>query len=275
MISIAATGVPFATFNQITTNRNMNLTLLRNATCIIDTGDYHILIDPMLADKDTYDPVRWTSNGIRNPIVNLPVSARELNQLITDVDAVLITHTHNDHWDKKAQELIPKNKLIYSQPEDVQKIRSQGFIKVTGISDELHLRELSIIRTAAQHGTGEIAELMSPVSGFVLDNGKCKIYIAGDTIWYSGVKKTIEQYQPDYIVLNTGGARFDKGDPIIMTAEDVMEVCKYSDAKKIICVHMEAINHCYLKRAELRKTLAAASFNNRCIVPEDGEKINL
>ena len=44
------------------------------------------------------------------------------------VDAVIMTHTHEDHWDETAQQAVPKNLPIFVQHEsDAGMLRTQGF----------------------------------------------------------------------------------------------------------------------------------------------------
>ncbi|MCG2617432.1 MBL fold metallo-hydrolase [Terrimonas sp. NA20] len=245
--------------------------LLRHATLVIKIDGSSFLVDPLLAKKDTLDPIIWTSNNIRNPMVDLPVSEAELAEIIDSVDGVIITHTHNDHWDDAARSLVPKDKLLIGQPQDRPKLLEQGYTNVTSIDKETTIGGLRIIRTDGQHGTGEIGAMMAPVSGFILQGNKESIYVAGDTIWCDEVAQAILQYQPDTIILNAGAAQFDKGEPITMTADDVLSVCRNSNATRIICVHMETINHCYLKRDTLRKAIEKEGQSGRCIVPDDGE----
>ncbi len=255
--------------------KNMTIRLLRNATLLIEINNKKLLIDPLLAPKSTYDPIIWTSNGIRNPTVDLPIGEKELEKIISSSDAVLVTHTHNDHWDISAQQLIPKDKLIMGQPEDEAKFKKQGFTNIKSVQDTTSFEGISITRTKGHHGKGEIGEKMAPVSGFIIKDGKLTLYIAGDTIWCKEVAEAIQLHQPEFIVLNAGGAKFDMGDPIIMDKPDVLEVCRISKAKKIICVHMEALNHCYLKRDDLKQALKEAGEYGRCIIPADGEEIEL
>ncbi|PZR25264.1 MAG: hypothetical protein DI535_18790 [Citrobacter freundii] len=249
--------------------------LLRNATLVFTIDGFRFLIDPLLAPKDTYDPIIWTSNNIRNPMTELPVSDAELQEIITATDAVIITHTHNDHWDGAARELIPKDKLLIGQPEDRAKFIEQGFSNVISVDREMQLGPLQIIRTGGQHGTGEIGAKMAPVSGFIIKAKSETIYIAGDTIWCNDVEQAIAGHRPTTIVLNAGAAQFDKGDPIIMNIDDVLKVCAKSKTAKIICVHMEAINHCYLRRDSLRRAIESQGESHRCFVPEDGAFVDL
>jgi L-ascorbate metabolism protein UlaG (beta-lactamase superfamily) len=247
--------------------------LLRHATLVVCIGGKQFLIDPMLGKKDSYDPVIWTSNNIRNPMIDLPVDEPELLSIIGHTDAVLVSHTHNDHWDPAARSMIRPDKLIIGQPEDEATIREQGFENFIPLHTTYDLDGVTITRTTGQHGTGEIGAKMGPVSGFVLNASNHVLYIAGDTIWCDEVETALELYEPEIIILNAGAAQFDMGDPITMTAEDVLTVAEESNARNIVCVHMDAINHCQLKRAELRKAIKKAGVQNRCLVPADGEML--
>ena len=87
----------------------MNITHIRNATQLITYAGKRFLIDPMLAPQGAYPGFPGTAHAERrNPTVELPV---DVNTLL-DADAVIVTHTHDDHWDRAAAELIAKDKPI-------------------------------------------------------------------------------------------------------------------------------------------------------------------
>ena len=56
-----------------------------------------------------------------------------------------------------------------------------------------------------------------------------------------------------------------------MTALDVAKVCRYSLKTQVIAVHMEAINHCLLRRDELDRELRGYRLRERVAIPDDGE----
>jgi hypothetical protein len=131
---------------------------------------------------------------------------------------------------------------------------------------------MSITRTPARHGTGEIAQAMAPSSGYVLKSShQPTLYITGDTVWYEEVDATIVKHRPEVIVVNAGGARFLEGDPITMTAEDVIHVARAAPQAVLVAAHMEAINHCLLTRQELKD--AATTAGVKVLTPADGEKL--
>lgn len=251
----------------------MRLRFIRHATLLVEYSGHKLLVDPMLSDAGTQPPIDNSPNPRSNPLVALPVPADEL---LEGVEAVLVTHTHRDHWDAAAAQLIPKSLPILGQPEDQQKFRAQGFTRVQPISNSYTWNGIVFSRTAGQHGTGEIGKKMAPVSGFVLEApGEPTFYIAGDTVWGKEVAEAIRAFQARVTVVNTGAAQFLEGDPITMTAECVISVCRSAPNSQVIAVHMEAVNHCLLTRTDLAFQLEAARVLQQVAIPNDGDWVDL
>jgi L-ascorbate metabolism protein UlaG (beta-lactamase superfamily) len=237
----------------------VRLTLVRNATLILEVDGRRVLVDPMLDDAGTRPPVESTRNPVANPTVALPFPAEDV---VRGVAAVIVTHRHRDHLDARAEELLPRDVPVFCQPEDEAALRELG-LDARGVTGELDWDGLRVVRTPARHGSGEIAVALAPVSGFVLG----EMYIAGDTVWYEAVAETIDRYRPRVAVVNAGGAEFLDGGLIIMGIDDVREVA--ARVPSVVAVHMEALNHCYLTRAALRGALPGV------LVPNDGETLEV
>jgi len=60
-----------------------------------------------------------------------------------------------------------------------------------------------------------------------------------------------------------------------MNEVDVRHVAEAAPDARIIAVHMEAVNHWNLSRADLRAYAEGHEFANQLLVPEDSESINL
>jgi len=255
--------------------KKASVRLLRHATLVITIGKIRFLVDPMLGKKDSMEPVQNAGNDIKIPMSELPVSSNELSHILKEVDAVLITHTHRDHWDKEAQLLIDKHKPIFCQPSDEAKIKAQGFVNVHSVKDLVLWNGITIYRCGGRHGSGEIEKKMGDVSGFILSKKNQNIYIAGDTIWCNEVKDALVKFKPNTTILNCGAAQFVTGGPITMNGNDVIRVCREAPTTQIIAVHMETINHCRENRSELRKVLSSDGLLSRVLIPSDGEEIKL
>jgi len=247
----------------------MRIRLIRHATLIIEYAGHRILLDPMLSAAGAMAPIQDSLNPRNNPLVELPFRVEEI---LLGADAVFITHTHRDHFDDAAAIFLSKSLPIFVQPEDESKLCGLGFADVRVISQNAVWKGIAIHRTGGEHGTGEIGKAMSPVSGFVFTTpGEPVLYIAGDTIWCNIISNVLYEFRPQTIVLNAGGARFLTGDAITMTADDVVDVCQAAPQSRVIAVHMDAINHCLLTRANLRKHLRDIHVNEQVAIPEDGE----
>ncbi|MGN6924009.1 MBL fold metallo-hydrolase, partial [Neisseria sp. P0017.S006] len=70
---------------------------IRNATAKVEYAGQTFLVDPFFAPKHSMNGFPGTfNNQAKMPLVGLPMS---VNKILDGVDAVIVTHTHEDHWD--------------------------------------------------------------------------------------------------------------------------------------------------------------------------------
>jgi len=236
----------------------MKLTLVRHATLVLETSAGRVLVDPMLDPAGARPPIEDTPNDLRNPLVELPADAASI---VDGVAGVIVTHLHQDHFDKTAAGLLPPAVPLLTQPESLDGLRSRGFVAATADPDGW--LGLDVVRTSGRHGTGALGRELGPVSGFVVDG----VYVAGDTIWCDEVADALARHRPRAIVANGSGARFVEGDAIVMDAADVRTLRDATDAA-VVVVHLEAINHC-LERRDVYRAIDGV------VVPADGETLEL
>lgn len=250
--------------------------LIRNATIKLDYAGTTFLIDPMLAEKGAYPGFEGTYNShLRNPLVDLPVSLEAAMR----ADAIIVTHTHPDHWDEVAKQKLPKSMPIFVQNEqDAALVRKDGFTDVRVIASDTRFNGTRLVRTGGQHGTdehlGKLGPILGTVSGVVFERpGHESVYVVGDTVWRPEVEAAIRQHDPEVIVLNTGYARIPGIDgSIIMGKEDLARARQLAPEAVVIGVHMESVNHAGQTRQELREFIAGKQLDaNRTRVPDDGE----
>lgn len=253
----------------------MKVKQIRNATLSIEYAGARFLVDPMLSEKGGWPGFEGTMNSEQaNPTVDLPVPVAEL----LDVDAVIVSHTHPDHWDDAAKAVIPRDIVHFAQnDQDAQLIRDAGFRDVRVLGTATQFEGITLVKAPGQHGRGHVlegmlGELLGKVCGIVFEHpGERTLYLAGDTVWYEGVAETLKKYDPDVVVLNSGDAKLLTSDSIIMGKQDLFEVCAAAPRATIIASHMEAVNHATLTRAELRAFVAEKGLRDRVRIPADGE----
>lgn len=258
----------------------MKITQIRNATQIITYAGKRFLIDPMLADKGAYPGFSGSARSeIRNPMVELPKSIDEL----LDVDAIIVTHTHPDHWDDAAAAKIPKSMLIYVQnSSDEALLRAQGFTHLRQLSADSHFGDIALIKTSGQHGSDEayaipaVAERLGEACGVVFQHPAEKtIYLVGDSIWIDGVADNMRRYQPGVLIMNTGWAHLLGLGAIIFGKEDVLKAHTLLPQAHTVATHMEAVNHCLVTRRELLQYAQDNEIESFVSAPNDGDSVTL
>ncbi len=251
----------------------MNIQLIRNATLVVRYAGKKFLVDPFLAEQGTLPPLpSFSKNERRNPLVRLPVS---IDDLLKDVDAILVTHLHFDHFDDAAKEALPKDvKMFVQNEEDETEVKKAGFQNVEVLTERTSFEGIRLIKTKGEHGRGEILKfpLIGTVCGVVFEHPDEKtLYVAGDTVWYEAVREVIATHKPEIIVVNGGDNQLPEGGSLVMGKDDIYETHKAAPDAKIVSVHMEAVNHWTLSREELRNFVEAKGISSQVFVPDDGE----
>ena len=247
----------------------MKLQLIRSATMKIEYAGKTVLTDPMLAGKYAYETFIGRSP---NPLEDLPVTVEEV---LSGVELCIVSHLHIDHFDPKAQEVMPKDLLIFCQPGDEPMIESVGFTNVKVLESTANWEGIEIRRTPGQHGVGVWVQSMGKVSGFIFKaSNEPTVYWAGDTVWYEEVRNIISDHKPDIIITHSSGARLGNSEPIIMDGFQTVDVCKFAPEAKVIAIHMESLDHFKISRADLRSLADREGINpENLLIPADGEQM--
>ena len=249
----------------------MQLELIRNATMRLTYNGHVILTDPYLGAKHAY---RTLGGSEQNPIVELPRPAEEV---IEGVEAVIVSHLHNDHFDPPAWELLPKDLPVFCQPGDEGRIAEKGFTNITPVEDSVAWEGISITRTPGTHGIGTWGEQLNPVSGFILRAaGEPTVYWAGDSIWYEAARDIVSNVRPDVIITHSCGAELEDSGPIVMDAAQTIAVCRHAPDATVVAIHMDSVDHAKVSRADLRAYAERYGIEaKQLLIPADGETISL
>lgn len=275
------TSAMLATIVSANVSANINYQHIRNATAKIDIAGTTFLVDPYLAPKGSYAGFEGTVNSEkRNPLIELSMP---VNKVLQGVDAVIVTHTHDDHWDKVAQQLLPKSLPIFVQNAgDAKIIRGQGFKDVRVVGKNTTFNKVRLSKTGGQHGTDEmysvpqLAELAGEAMGVVMQaEGEKTLYLIGDTIWNYEVDHALDTYKPDLVVMNTGYAQLTGfKNSIIMGTADVTKAYKKAPNAQLITVHMDAVNHTTISSDQMRKFVKQEKMTDRVNVPKEGQTLS-
>jgi len=253
----------------------MQIHQIRNATLIITYNDKRFLIDPWLGPKDYMKGFdAGINSNIKQPRIELPIDIKE----IVNVDAIILTHYHPDHWDEFAANALNKDIPFFVQSkDDFNLIKKLGFKDIRTIDQETEFHNVKLIKTGCQHGKRETIEPLCkqidmPYESmgiiFKSENEKT-LYLAGDTIFCKEVKCALDEYSPDIIIVNACGATAITGEKIIMDIDDVKELANYIPNATIIASHMDTVSHLTASRDDIKNLQL-----NNIIVPDDNEIID-
>ncbi len=254
----------------------MQIHQIRNATIIITYNSKRFLIDPWLMPKDYMAGFDAGINShIRQPRVELPISIEK----IVDVDSVILTHYHPDHWDEFAENAINKNIPFFVQSEiDKELIENLGFKDVRVIKESgIDYEGIKLYKTNCQHGKREIvkpiclqAKMPYDSMGIIFKSQNEKtLYVAGDTIWCEEVKVALDKFNPEIIIINACGATVLNGERIIMNLDDIKEISSYTKNSKIITSHLDTVSHLTVTRDDIKNLKL-----DNVLVPDDNEILN-
>lgn len=254
---------------------------IRSATAIVTYGGVRFLIDPWLGDKESvpglpaaYEPTR------RSPFHDLPLPISE----ITQVDAVIATHLHFDHFDEAAATVLPKDMPIFTQDGvDAATLRSRGFNDVRILRfNGTDFKGVTLYKVDCMHAAPgergrlyEAYQMRGDACGVVMRHPDVEkaLYLAGDTIWCDYVADAIHNFQPGVIVVNAAEATLRGFSPIIMGLHDLRKVLAYAPNATVVASHMDNVPHARLTRKDLRLFVEMNHLQQRLLVPEDGETL--
>lgn len=181
-------------------------------SCVqIQTSENHkIIIDPFIKDN--------------------PMSDLKINDL--DIDYILLTHAHNDHFGDTVEIAEMNDALVITTVEIADFLETHG-LKVHGmnIGGSYNFPFGNMKLTTALHSSslnweGETITLGQP-AGILLNIENKKIYHAGDTALYSDMN----------LIAPVDLAFLPIGDNFTMGIDDAIKAAKFLKAKDVIPVH--------------------------------------
>ncbi len=192
---------------------DVTLTFGGNATTLLRLGPFALLTDPNFLHRGQRAHLGY---GLRSRRLTEP--ALQATQL-PDLDAVLLSHMHGDHWDRIATRSLPKDTPVVTTPEAAACLARRGF---SGTADlrpwQTHeltrgTDTLRITSVPGVHGPGPLARLLPQVMGSVLELARegevrWRGYISGDTLYRPFLGEVLQRCGPlDVLVPHLGGTK--------------------------------------------------------------------
>ncbi|WP_344321439.1 MBL fold metallo-hydrolase [Streptomyces macrosporus] len=219
-----------------------------NATLLIRYGDLTLLTDPNFLHRGQY---AYLGKGLLSKRLTEP--ALSVDELPPDLDAVILSHLHGDHWDRVARRRLPRSLPIVTTPHASRRLQGlHGFSRATGLPtwhDHVLLRGRSQVRVTAlpgRHGPGAARFLVPPVMGSLLEFGdpggpvRLRMYLSGDTLVFPGIEE-IARRCPDIhlAVVHLGGTTLPGGLLVTMDGTQGADLVSLVRPRRVLPVHYD------------------------------------
>lgn len=226
-------------------DQRASVTFIGAATLLIRFGGITILTDPNFAQQG-----ETTSFGYGVSAKRLLGPALAFDQL-PPVDAVLVSHMHDDHFDRKTQQMLARSMPVVANLRVATQLKDGGMLNTLGLRPwqrvDVVKGESSIAITSipARHGPAWLSALLPEGMGAMLDmrdaSGRSfRLYISGDTVVSEDTRAIARRFPGiDLAVLYLGGERLLGMGPASMDGQQGVQMLQLLNARRVLPVHVD------------------------------------
>lgn len=226
----------------------VDLHFIGNATVLLRYGDLTLLTDPNFLHRGEHAHLGYglTSRRLTEPALD----PGELPRL----DAVVLSHLHGDHWDRRARQHLDRSVPIVTTPHAARRLRTwQGFQRAGGLRTwescafQQGDAQVRVTSLPGRHSLQPVLRrLLPPVMGSMLEFGprdgsvRLRLYISGDTLLFDGLDEIARRFpDADLAVLHLGGTTLPGGFVVTMDGAQGAELARRLDYRNILPVHYD------------------------------------
>ncbi|MFK4149196.1 MBL fold metallo-hydrolase [Streptomyces sp. NPDC004065] len=226
----------------------LDLHFIGTATVVLRYGGLTLLTDPNFLHRGEHAHLGYglTSRRLTEPALDVT----ELPPL----DAVVLSHLHGDHWDRRARRHLDRSVPVVTTPHAARRLRTwQGFQRAGGLRtwESCTFRQggaqVRVTALPGQHALQPVLRrLLPPVMGSMLEFGprdgpvRLRLYLSGDTLLYDGLDEIGRRFPAaDLAVLHLGGTTLPGGFLVTMDGAQGAELARRLDRSRVLPVHYD------------------------------------
>ncbi|WP_337840554.1 MBL fold metallo-hydrolase [Rheinheimera sp.] len=248
---------------------------LSHSTVLLRLDGQYLLLDPVFSERAS--PLSFAGPKRFHP---LPMQISDLPEM----SAVLISHDHYDHLDKKSvQQLDAKSRCFIVPPGVDQHLIRFGIaadkIRVLDWWEQTQLGSLTIHATPAQHfsGRGFWDKNQTCWASFVVESSQQRIFYSGDSGYFNGFAQIGRRFGPIDLALIETGAYDELWPDVHMQPEQSLRAHLDLQARYLMPVHNSSFDlamHAWYEPLE-RLALAAEAYQVPLVTPVFGAAVKL
>lgn len=258
-----------------------SLTFVGTATTLIRYGGFTILTDPNFLHQGEQVHLGY---GLRSTRRTEP--AFQLEDLPT-WDLVLLSHLHEDHFDREVERRLPRGTRIVTTPSAARTLRRRGFEETVPLKRwerAEFVRGESRLRITAmpgRHGPLAFASLLPPVMGSMLEffhesiGLLLRLYVSGDTLVHRAIREIPKRFAGiDVGLLHLGGTRV-VGVLVTMDGKQGVELMQIVDPALAVPIHYDDYTVFKSPLSDFRREVEAAGLTDRVQYIARGQRLRL
>ncbi|MCC2693428.1 MBL fold metallo-hydrolase [Nodularia sp. LEGE 04288] len=238
------------------------------ATVLLRYAGFTILTDPNFLHRGDHVHLGY---GIHSERLTDP--ALDIEQL-PPLDFVLLSHMHDDHFDRIAAEKLDKNLPIITTHHAAADLKQKGFHSpqalttwetITVVKGDATLR---ITAMPGIHGPSILKALLPPVMGSMLEfqtpnaETKFRLYITGDTLIHQSLYEIPRRYPNiDLALLHLGGTKAF-GILLTMDAKQGVQAIQIIAPRTAIPIHFNDYTVFKSALEDFKQAIAQAGLDN-------------
>ncbi|NGO76798.1 MBL fold metallo-hydrolase [Streptomyces sp. YC504] len=266
--------------------QHLDLQFIGNATTLIRYGDVTLLTDPNFLHRGDR---AYLGHGLTSRRLHEP--ALGVDQLPTDIDAVILSHLHGDHWDRVTRRGLDRSLPVLTTPHAARRLRrwhrfGAAVAMGTWQSHTVSGRTCQVKVTAlpGRHaGGGVLRTLLPPVMGSLLEFGpvdgpaQLRLYLSGDTMPVPSVVGAVARHcrGMDLAVLHLGGTRLPGGSLVTMDGAQGAAFAAQLDPRWVMPVHYEEYTVMKSPLVDFLDAARERKLRDRLVVCERGGRVVL
>ncbi|MEV6741735.1 MBL fold metallo-hydrolase [Streptomyces sp. NPDC051104] len=252
-----------------------------NATVLLRYGELTLLTDPNFLHRGEYAYLGYglVSRRLTEPALDAAALPR--------LDAVVLSHLHGDHWDRRARRRLDRSLPVVTTPHAARRLRTvHGFRRAGGLRTwhSCTLRrgddQVRITALPGRHaGHPVLRRLLPPVMGSMLEFGpprgpvRLRLYVSGDTLLFDGLDVIAQRFPAaDLAVLHLGGTLLPGGFLVTMDGAQGAELARRLQPRLLLPVHYGDYTVMRSPLADFLAAIAQAGLGDRLVRCRHGQR---
>jgi L-ascorbate metabolism protein UlaG (beta-lactamase superfamily) len=259
-----------------------SLFFIGTATVLFQLGPFTVLTDPNFLHEGEsvglgYGMLR--SERLTEPAISIDA--------LPPLDMVVLSHHHEDHFDRVATERLNRSVPILTTPDAAHALRKVGFRHARALAtwqQESFVREdwlLTVTSLPGTHGPALMAPFLPPVMGSLLElrqiskSESLRIYITGDTLVHEQLAEIPSRFPGiDLALLHLGGTRIF-GVLLTMDGKQGVEAIRIVNPEIAVPIHYDDYDVFKSPLDDFRHEVERAGLESRVRYVARGESVPL